>query len=285
MQDALPRERFVVYEPKRGWAALELRELWNYRELLYFLTWRDVLVRYKQAVLGVLWAILQPVLTMVVFTLVFNKALGVSSPYPDVPYEVFSLTGLLPWQFFAGALGRSGVSLVSSSNLLTKVYFPRLVIPTSAVLGGLVDFAISFVILIAMMAAFGVLPGWQIVLLPLFVFLAVVTALAVSLWLSALDVLYRDVQYIIPFVVQLWLFVSPVIYSLEQIRSGVLRVAFALNPMTAVIGGFRWTLLSHESGMQFPGGHVWISMAVVVVILGGGLYYFKRVERVFADVV
>jgi lipopolysaccharide transport system permease protein len=271
----------LVLERKHGWAGLELRELWKYRELLYFLTWRDVLVRYKQAVLGVAWAILQPLLTMVVFTVVFNKALGVQSPASDVPYPVFSFAGLLPWQFFAGALSRSGVSLVGNANLLTKVYFPRLVIPTSAVLSGIVDLGISFLVLVGLMAAYGLTPTWHAVFLPLFVLLAFATALAVSLWLSALNVLYRDVQYVIPFLVQLWMFVSPVIYPITQIPAGPLRVAFALNPMTGVIGGFRWAML----GQQFPGGYLWISCAVVVVLLVGGLYYFKRMERVFADVV
>lgn len=275
------KERHVVYEHKRGWAALDLKEVWEYRELLLFLTWRDVLVRYKQAVLGVLWAILQPFLTMVVFTVVFNRALGIASPDPNVPYQVFSFAGLLPWQFFAGALSRSGVSLVGNSNLLTKVYFPRLVIPISAVLAALVDFVISFAVLVVLMAVYGVVPSWHLVFLPLFVILAIVSALAISLWLSALDVLYRDVQYIIPFLVQLWMFVSPVIYSVDSIPNGAMRVVFALNPMTGVIGGFRWALL-HES---FPGGYVWVSVAVIVVVFIGGLYYFKRVERVFADVV
>jgi len=274
-------EGFVVYERKRGWAALELRELWKYRELLFFLTWRDILVRYKQAVLGVAWAILQPLLTMVVFTVVFNKILGVQSPDAAIPYAVFSYAGLLPWQFFAGALSRSGVSLVGNANLLTKVYFPRLVIPFSAVLAGLVDLAISFVVLIGLMAAYGIAPTWHVVFLPLFVLLALATALAVSLWLSALNVLYRDVQYVIPFLVQLWMFVSPVIYPISKIPAGPLRIVFALNPMTGVIGGFRWALL----GQQFPGGLMWISLAVVVVLLFGGLFYFKRMERVFADVV
>ncbi len=274
-------EDFVVYERKRGWAAIDPRELWKYRELLYFLTWRDVLVRYKQAVLGVAWAILQPLLTMVVFTVVFNKALGVPSADSKLPYAVFSFSGLLPWQFFAGALARSGVSLVGNANLLTKVYFPRLMIPISAVLAGLVDLGISFVVLIGLMGAYGIAPSWHIVFLPLFVVLAIATALAVSLWLSALNVLYRDVQYVIPFLVQLWMFVSPVIYSIDQIPAGPQRVAFALNPMTGVIGGFRWALL----GQQFPGGYMWISIAVVVPLLFAGLFYFKRMERVFADVV
>jgi lipopolysaccharide transport system permease protein len=275
-------EGFVVYERQHGLARLNVRELWAYRELLYFLTWRDILVRYKQAVMGVAWAVLQPLLTMVVFTLVFNKALGVESPSPDVPYPVFSFTGLLPWQFFAGALTRSGVSLVGNSNLLTKVYFPRLVIPVSAVLGGLLDLAISFVVLIGLMAAYGIVPTWHVVFLPFFILLAFAAAVAVSLWLSALNVLYRDVQYVIPFLVQLWMFVSPVIYPITDIPAGPLRIAFALNPMTGVIGGFRWALL----GQQFPpGGYLWISVAVVLVLLAGGLVYFKRMERVFADVV
>jgi len=275
-------DRFTVYERKRGWAALDLRELWAYRELLFFLTWRDILVRYKQAVLGVAWAILQPLLTMVVFTVVFNRVLGVQSPDAAIPYAVFSFAGLLPWQFFAGALARSGVSLVGNANLLTKVYFPRLVIPLSAVLAGLVDFGISFLVLLGLMAGYGIAPTWYIVFLPLFVLLALATALAVSLWLSALNVLYRDVQYVIPFLVQLWMFVSPVIYPIDQIPEGPLRVAFALNPMTGVIGGFRWALL----GQTFPGGYyLWVSFAVVVVLLVSGLFYFKRMERVFADVV
>jgi lipopolysaccharide transport system permease protein len=272
----------TVYERKRGWAALNLRELWAYRELLFFLTWRDVLVRYKQAVLGVTWAILQPFLTMIVFTVVFNRALGVQSPDPSVPYPVFSFSGLLAWQFFAGALSRSGVSLVSNASLLTKVYFPRLVIPSSAVLAGLVDFAISFVILLILMAFYGIAPSWHIVFLPLFLLLAMVAALAVSLWLSALNVLYRDVQHIIPFLVQLWMFVSPVIYPINSIPEGPLRVAFALNPMTGVIGGFRWALLHQQ---EFPSGYLWVTVGMVVVLFSGGVFYFKRMERMFADVV
>ena len=274
-------EGFVRYERKRGWSALELRELWKYRELLYFLTWRTILVRYKQAVIGVAWAALNPLLTMVIFTVVFNMILGVKSPSSQVPYPVFSYSGLLPWNFFAGALTLSGMSLVGNANLLTKVYFPRLVIPISAVLAGLVDFGISFLVLLGLMAAYGVAPNWHIVFLPVFVALAFVTALAVSLWLSALNVLYRDVQYVIPFLVQLWMFVSPVIYPISKIPEGPLRTAFVLNPMTGVIGGFRWALL----GQQFPGGYVWISLAVVGVLLITGLFYFKRIEGVFADVV
>jgi lipopolysaccharide transport system permease protein len=274
-------EGFVVYERQRGWAALDFGELWKYRELLYFLTWRDILVRYKQAVIGVAWAVLQPVVTMVVFTVVFNKILGVQSPASDMPYAVFSYTGLLPWLFFAGALSRSSASLVGNANLLTKVYFPRLVIPISAVLAGLVDLGISFLVLIVLMAGYGIAPTWHVVFLPVFVLLAFTTALGVSLWLSALNVLYRDVQYVVPFLVQLWMFASPVIYPITSIPAGPKRIVFALNPMTGVIGGFRWALL----GQQFPSGLMWLSIAVVVVLFVGGLFYFKRMERVFADVV
>ena len=277
-----PSEVFVIYERRRGWAQLGLRELWKYSELLYFLTWRDILVRYKQAVIGIAWAVLQPVLQMIVFTVVFNMALWIKSPVSDVPYAVFSFTGLLPWNFFAGALSRSGLSLVGNAGLLTKVYFPRLVIPISAVLAWLVDLGIAFLIIIGLMAAYQIAPTWHIVFLPFFILLGFATALSVSLWLSALNVLYRDVQYVIPFLVQLWMFVSPVIYPISAIPAGPLRVAFALNPMTSVIGGFRWALL----GQQFPpGGYIWISSTVVLVLLVSGLYYFKRMERTFADVV
>ncbi len=276
-------DRLTIYEPRRGWAALDLREFWSYRDLLYFLAWRDVLVRYKQAVLGASWAILQPVLTMVVFTFVFNKTLNVQSPDPSIPYPVFSLSGLVIWQFFAGGLSRSGVSLVGNANLLTKVYFPRLVIPISSILAALVDFAISFVVLLAVMAAYGIVPSWQIIFTPVFVLLAIAAALSVSLWLSPLNVFYRDVQYAIPFFIQLWMFVSPVIYSVADIPDGVIRIVFALNPMTGVIGGMRWSLLG--SGQPFPSPYLWISTGVIVVLLLSGLFYFKRMESRLADVV
>jgi lipopolysaccharide transport system permease protein len=273
-------DRLLVYERRPGWVALDLRELWRYRELLYFLSWRDVKVRYKQAVLGVLWAVLQPFITMVVFTLVFNRVLGVQSPDPAVPYAIFSLSGLVPWGYFSGSLSRAGGGLVSNANLLTKVYFPRLVIPISAILAGLIDLAISFVILLLVMAFYGIAPAWTTIFVPLFVILAMATALSVGLWLSALNVLYRDVQYIIPFLIQLWMFVSPVIYPITKVPQS-LRVVFALNPMTGVIAGFRWALF----GEQFPGPYLWVSLGVVVVLMVSGLYYFKRVERIFADVV
>ena len=270
----------LVIEPSRGWARLGLRELWQYRELLYFLTWKTILVRYKQAVLGVLWALLNPILTMVVFTVIFNKLLGVSSGSYGVPYAVFTFTGLLPWNLFAASLSGAGMSLVGNANLITKVYFPRLVIPSSTVLGTLPDFLLGFAVLVVLMAVYHVAPTWHIVFLPFFVLLALVTALGVSLWLSALYVLYRDVQYVIPFLVQLWFFLSPVTYPISKIPPHW-RLIYNLNPMTGVIGGFRWALL----GEQAPGSAFWLSAVMTVVVFVGGLYYFRRMERVFADVV
>jgi lipopolysaccharide transport system permease protein len=274
-----------VIQPTRGWASLQLAEVWEYRELLYFLTWRDVKVRYKQAVLGVVWAIIQPVLTMVVFTVVFNKIMKVQyTPYmvagKEVPYPVFIYTALLPWQLFAGAIARAGSSVVGSANLLTKVYFPRLIIPISAVFGGLVDLGISFLVFLALMAGYGFTPTWHVVWLPFLVLLAMATALAFGLWLSALNVLYRDVQYLIPFLVQLWMFLSPVVYA-PTFSNPVYTFLYSLNPMAGVINGFRWALI----GGPAPSGTILISALMVAVILVTGLLYFKRMERTFADVV
>ena len=262
----------LVIQPSKGWVNLGLRELWQYRELLYFLTWKNILVRYKQAVLGVLWAVLNPVITMVVFTVIFNKIMHVSSGSYGVPYAVFSFTGLLPWNLFAGSLSGAGASLVGNANLISKVYFPRLVIPGSAVLG---------TVLAVIMGVYRVVPTWHIVFLPFFVLLALVTAMGVSLWLSALYVLYRDVQYIIPFLVQLWFFLSPITYPTSLIPTGWVSVVYNLNPMTGVIGGFRWALL----GQQAPNGMFWLSCLMSLVVFVGGLFYFRRMERVFADVV
>lgn len=281
-QDSRPRldDRLIVYEPRHGRLSANLRELWSYRELLYFLSWRDFLIRYKQAVFGVAWAVFQPILAMVVFTIVFNQVIGVQSPDPNVPYAVFSFAGLLPWIFFSGGITRAGASLVTNSSLLTKVYFPRVLIPSSAVLAGVVDLGISLLVLLFLMAAYGIAPTTNILFLPFFVILGIAAALGVSLWLSSLNVLYRDVQYVIPFLVQIWLFMSPVIYSSASVPSGVLRVLFALNPMTAVIDGFRWALLNVQ-----PTSELWLSVAVNGVILVGGAIFFFRMERMFADVV
>lgn len=271
----------LVIEPSKGWAKLGFRELWQYRELLYFLTWRNILVRYKQAVLGVAWAVLNPFITMIVFTVVFNKLLGVGTGTYGVPYAVFTFSGLLPWNLFAGSLSSAGNSLVGNANLITKVYFPRLVIPSSSVLGTLPDFLIGFVVLAMLMVAYQIAPTWNAVFLPFFVLLALVTALGVSLWLSALYVLYRDVQYIIPFLVQLWFFLTPVFYPTSDIPSGWPSVIYNLNPMTGVVGGFRWALL----GQDAPGTMFWLSTFMSLVVFAGGLFYFRRMERVFADVV
>ena len=269
----------TVYEPSRGWISLRLRELWDYRELLYFLAWRDVKIRYKQAALGVTWAVIQPLLTMVIFSVIFGQLAKL--PSDGIPYPVFSYAALLPWQLFAGALQRAGTSLVGNSNLITKVYFPRLVIPISAVAAGLVDFGISFVVLLGLMAFYGITPTWAILTLPLFVLLAALTALAVGLWLSALNVQYRDVQHMIPFLVQAWMYASPVAYSAGLIPSGPWRIIYGLNPLAGVIQGFRWALL----GGNPPDELMAVSAVIVLVLLASGLFYFRRMEKTFADVV
>ncbi|HZQ08138.1 MAG TPA: ABC transporter permease [Anaerolineae bacterium] len=268
-----------IIEPKRGWAALNLKEIVPYRELLYFLTWRDIKVRYKQTAIGAAWAILQPFLTMIVFSIVFGRLVGVSSD--GVPYPLFSFAGLLPWTFFATALGHSGTSLVSNSQLISKVYFPRLILPIAAVIPAVVDFAIAFVFLIGLLLWYGITPSATIVTLPLFLLLAFVTVLGVGIWLSALDVKYRDIRYLIPFVTQFWLFVTPVAYPSSYIPAQW-RALYALNPMVGVVEGFRWALL----GQSFDiGGMIFVSAAVSFAILITGLFYFRRMERQFADLI
>jgi len=275
MGGALPVLRI---EPSRGWVSLRLGELWEYRELLYFLVWRDIKVRYKQTALGATWAILQPVLTMVVFSVFFGRLAKV--PSDGIPYPVFALAALVPWQLFAYAVSESTNSLVMSQNLIKKVYFPRLVIPVASVLAGLVDFAISFVALIALMAYYGIHPTVAIAILPVFILLAVASALCVGLWLSALNVQFRDVRYTIPFVTQFWMFITPVAYSSSLIPEKW-RTVFGLNPMAGVVEGFRWALLGKATSL---GSLLAVSIAVVVVLLFGGLVYFRRMESTFADV-
>lgn len=265
--------------PDEGAASLGLREIWAYRELLYFLVWRDIKVRYKQTVLGAAWAIIQPFLMMVVFSLFFGRLAQV--PSDGIPYPVFVYCALLPWQLFAHALSESSNSLVANERLITKVYFPRLVVPISSVLGGLVDFAIAFVILILMMAFYGIRPTWAIVTLPVFILLAMATALGVGLWLSALNVKYRDVRYTLGFLVQFWLLATPVAYSSSLIPARW-RALYGLNPMAGVVEGFRWALLGKSEG---PGALLAVSVVVVCMLLVGGLYYFRRMESEFADVI
>ncbi|MGB9799592.1 MAG: ABC transporter permease [Thermanaerothrix sp.] len=268
----------TIIRPSRGWAALDLRDLWLYRELIYFLTWRDLKVRYKQTLLGAAWAILQPFLTMVVFTIFFGNFAKVSSE--GFPYPVFSYAALLPWGLFSKALNDASRSLVGNSHMITKIYFPRLILPLSSVLSGVVDFGIAFLFLLGMMAFYGLYPTWGILLLPLLLLLALVTALGVGLWLSALNVLYRDVGYALPFLTQLWMFVSPIIYSINTVPERW-RLVYALNPMTGVVQGFRWALLGSQTDQL--GLILAISSATAIVMLISGLFYFRRMERLFAD--
>jgi lipopolysaccharide transport system permease protein len=274
-----PGGRIIVIRPATGWAPLRLRELWEYRELLYFLTWRDIKVRYKQTALGAAWAIIQPFFTMVVFSVFFGRLARL--PSEGVPYPVFTYCALVPWTYFATALTQSSNSLVDHARLITKVYFPRLLVPAAAVIAGLVDLAIAFVVLVGMLLWYGVSPGPAVLLLPLLALLATLTALAVGLWLSALNVQYRDVKYTIPFLVQVWLFVTPVAYSSTLVPERW-RPLYALNPMTGVVEGFRWALLGHRTA---PGPMLLVSTASVLLLLVGGLFYFRRMEQRFADVV
>jgi len=276
----------TVILPPRGWRSLKLRELWNYRELLYFLALRDVKVRYKQTGLGITWALLQPFVTMVVFTIIFGRMAGFGGD-STVPYPILTYTALLPWQLFAGALPRISNSLVGSANLLTKVYFPRMAIPLAALGAGLVDFVISFGLLVVLITWFSLTTDWHfawswaLLALPLFMLLAMLSSLAVGLWFAALNVQYRDVQYITPFLVQVWMFISPVVYSPDRVPPGLWRVLYWLNPMAGVIQGFRWALL----GEAAPGWMMAVSIGMVVLILLGGLYFFRYMERYFADVI
>lgn len=268
----------VKIRPRSGWQGLDWKEIWAYRELLYFIVWRAIKVRYKQTVLGAAWAVLQPLLTMVVFSVFFGHLAKI--PSDGVPYPVFAFTGLLPWVLFTFALTQSAGSLVSNQQLLTKVYFPRVLIPVGSVLVGLVDFAIGFVVLFGIMAYFGILPTLAVVTLPLFVLLALATALGVGLWLSALNVQYRDVGFALPFLSQLWLLATPIAYP-SSIVPERWRALLGVNPMVGVVEGFRWALLGKEGG---PGAAVFVSIGVVIVLLAGGLFYFRRVEKTFADV-
>lgn len=267
-------------EPSRGWVSLKLRELWEYRELLYFLTWRDVKVRYKQTVLGAAWAIIQPLMTMVVFSLFFGNLAKI--PSDGIPYPIFSYAALVPWTFFANGMGQSSNSLVGAANLIKKIYFPRLVIPISSVISGVVDFALAFIVLLGMMLAYGIVPTLNVVFLPFLLLLAFVTALGVGMWLSAMNVQFRDVRYIIPFLTQFWMFATPIAYPSSLIENDLLRTLYGLNPMTGVVEGFRWALLDTDTA---PGPILIVSTLAAVALLVSGAYYFRRMEKTFADVV
>jgi lipopolysaccharide transport system permease protein len=269
----------TLIQPTRGWVSLNLGELWRYRELLFFLVWRDVKVRYKQTALGASWAVLQPFVTMVVFTLFFGRL--AQMPSDGLPYPLFSFAALVPWTFFAHALTQSSESLVASQQLLKKVYFPRLAVPIASVLSGLVDFFIAFLVLLVMMLLFGVAPTPKILLAAPLLLLAMVTALGVGLWLCALNVQYRDVRYVVPFLAQLWLFATPIVYP-SSLLDEPWRTVYGINPMAGVIEGFRWALLGTDTA---PGPMLLVSSLVAVGILASGALYFRRMERTFADVV
>lgn len=268
----------LVLEPEHNWLSLDLGDLWRYRELLFFLTWRDIKVRYKQTVLGAAWAILQPVLTMVVFSIIFGTLANL--PSDGIPYPIFTYTALLPWQLFAFALTNSSNSLVGSQNLISKVYFPRLIIPIASVLPGLIDFAIAFVVLLGMMFYYQIPITARILILPVFLLLGIMTALAVGFWFSALNVQYRDIRYVVPFLTMFWQYATPVAYSSSLIPDKW-RLLYGLNPMAGVVEGFRWALL----GTGEVGKLLWVSVIVVLFLFIGGLIYFKRMEDTFADVI
>ncbi len=283
MSPSLPVKRenipVIRIEPVKGWVSLKMRELLAYRELIYFLIWRDIKVRYKQTVLGVAWALIQPFFTMVVFSLFFGRLANV--PSDGIPYPIFSYAALVPWTFFAHGLTESSNSLVNSANLIKKVYFPRLAIPIATVLSGIIDFELAFLMLIGMMYYFGFVPTFHVFWIPLFLLLALVTSLGVSLWLSAMNVQFRDVRYVIPFLTQLWLFSTPIAYPSSLLQEPW-RTFYGLNPMVGVVEGFRWALLGTNTA---PGPTFFASSLAALFLLFSGALYFRRMEKTFADVV
>ena len=266
-------------EPSKKWAWPKLRELWEYRELLFFFAWRDIKVRYRQTVMGVLWAIIQPFLTMVIFSLFFGRLANI--PSDGVPYPVFSFAALVPWTFFANALTQASNSLVLSGNMLKKIYFPRLALPIATVLAGVIDFVLAFIVLLGIMFYYGLVPTANIIWLPFFALLALVTSIGVSLWLAAMNVQFRDVRYTIPFLTQAWLFVTPIAYPSSLLPES-LRIVYGLNPMSGVVEGFRWALLGTDTA---PGPMLIVSSLVALILLVTGAFYFRRMENSFADVI
>ncbi len=271
----LPRTR---REASKGWAWPKLRELWEYRELLYFFAWRDIKVRYKQTVMGALWAIIQPFFTMVIFSLFFGRLANI--PSDGVPYPVFSFTALVPWTFFANALAQASNSLVSNANMIKKIYFPRLALPIATVLAGTIDFAVAFIVLLGIMLFYGLVPTVNIIWLPFFALLALVTSLGVGLWLAVMNVQFRDVRYTVPFLTQAWLFMTPIAYP-SSLLPEPWRTLYGLNPMAGVVEGFRWALLGTDTA---PGKMIIVSSMVALILLIGGAFYFRRMEESFADV-
>ena len=267
-----------MIRPSTGWNALRLDELWSFKDLIYFMVWRDLKVRYKQTVLGATWAVIQPLLTMAVFAIFFGRLAKV--PSDGVPYTLFCYTALVPWTFFSSAISAAASSLISNSNLLKKVYFPRLILPISSVGGVLVDLAISFVVLLGLLAVYGVVPSLRVLWVPLILLMAVVTATGAGLWLSAINIKFRDVRYAVPFLIQFWMFSTPIAYPSSLIKDPLFKTLYGLNPMTGVVEGMRWALL----GTHAPGSMLLASAAISVLALISGAYYFRRVERGFADI-
>jgi len=268
----------LVIRPPRQWVPVDLRELWSYRELLYFFVWRDVKIRYKQTGLGVAWALIQPLFTMVIFSVIFGGLAKI--PSDGMPYPLFALAALLPWQLFGEGLTRSTTSMVANANIITKVYFPRLIMPIAGTISPLADFLVATGILVLMMAYYGFVPTVNVVFLPAFVLLGLATSLGVGLWLSALNVQYRDFQYTVPFLIQIWLYASPVVYSTNLVPEKY-QLLYGLNPMAGVIEGFRWALL----GSAPPSGIIGLAVVVVLVLLVSGAFYFRKMEQYFADIV
>jgi lipopolysaccharide transport system permease protein len=270
----------IYIKPAKGLAALNLRDLWIYRELVFFMVWRDVKVKYKQTLLGMAWAVIQPVMTMLVFTFVFGSVAKVATD--GIPYPIFSFAALLPWGLFEVALNQGSRSLVAHNNMVTKIYFPRLILPIASVFAGLVDFIIAFVILVVLMVYYRMQPAYELLwTLPFFILLAIVTALGVALWLSAINVKYRDVNQALPFLTRFWLFVTPIAYS-SDIISEKWQLLYYLNPMAGVVNGFRWALLGIGNG---PDLALWISVAISILIFISGLFYFRSMEKTFADTI
>jgi lipopolysaccharide transport system permease protein len=270
----------LVIEPGRG-SSQYWRDLWRYRELFYFLTWRDLLVRYKQTVIGVIWALLRPFLTMVVFTVVFGRLAGLPSD-AGAPYPILVFAAMLPWQFFANALSDSSASLVGNANLISKVYFPRMIIPVSSVMTSFADFLVSAALLVVLMAWYQFIPGWRLLALPFFIAIALAAAMGFGLWLTALNVKYRDFRYVVPFIIQFGLYLSPVGFS-SQIIPEKWRLLYSLNPMVGVIDGFRWAIIGGDLDLYLPG--FFLSLGVVFLSLIGGVWYFRKTEQTFADVI
>lgn len=267
-------------EPSKGWVSLKLSEVWEYRELLYFLVWRDIKVRYKQTVLGAAWAIIQPFFTMVVFSVFFGRL--AKMPSDGIPYPIFSYAALVPWSFFSHGLTQASNSLVGGARLIRKVYFPRLTMPIATVLSGIVDFALAFIVLLGMMLAYDIVPTVNTLWLPLFLLLALITSLGTGLWFSAMNVQFRDVRYAVPFIAQFWMFATPIAYPSSLIENPLLRTLYGINPMAGVVEGFRWALLGTDTA---PGPITIVSCLAALALLVSGAFYFRRMEKTFADVV